>query len=314
VIGRGAHEGEAEGDVDRLGEGERLCRDECLVVIHAERGIVTGPCLLREHRIRGKRAEGVDVFGAKPHHRRADNALVLVAESAAFAGVRVEPGDRQPRLANGETAPEIAGEDPRRLHDQLLVQRGRHLAERNVNGDRDCLQLRTGEHHHGPPRRPGPGGRQRAEEFRVAGMAEAGVVERLLVDRVGDHRRRGARADIADRPCDRLDHRRGGDPVDHPRRRPDGGVETNHRQRRRERRLCLPGQDCAEGHVQSEAARPLRQHVDIGKNVESRQAQFLPAHPSGKRHVGTDSTRFAHGQGKRQSHRQTPTTRITEIG
>ena len=40
VVGRGAHEGQAERDVDRFVEGERLDRDQRLIVIHAERGVV----------------------------------------------------------------------------------------------------------------------------------------------------------------------------------------------------------------------------------------------------------------------------------
>ena len=43
MVGRGADEGEAERDVDRLGEGEGLGRDQRLVVIHADRRVVAGP-------------------------------------------------------------------------------------------------------------------------------------------------------------------------------------------------------------------------------------------------------------------------------
>ena len=42
VVGRGAHEGQAEGDVDAVVEGDGLDRDQRLVVIHGERGVVAG--------------------------------------------------------------------------------------------------------------------------------------------------------------------------------------------------------------------------------------------------------------------------------
>ena len=47
VIGRGAHERQAQGDVHRGIEGERLDRDERLIMVHADCDIVTGrapPC------------------------------------------------------------------------------------------------------------------------------------------------------------------------------------------------------------------------------------------------------------------------------
>ena len=50
--------------------------------------------------------------------------------------------------------------------------------------------------------------RQLGEELGVAGMAEAGGVERLLLDRVGDERRGAAGADQRDAGADRRDHRR----------------------------------------------------------------------------------------------------------
>ena len=43
VIGRGAHDRQAQRDVDALVEMERLQRDQRLIVIHAERGVVVAP-------------------------------------------------------------------------------------------------------------------------------------------------------------------------------------------------------------------------------------------------------------------------------
>ena len=79
--------------------------------------------------------------------------------------------------------------------------------KRDVNGHRHHQQVRAGKQHHrlvvaasGPPR-------QFAKKLGVAGMGEAGVVERLLVDRIGNDTRRGSAHRVADGALDRRDHR-----------------------------------------------------------------------------------------------------------
>ena len=139
---------------------------------------------------------------------RRDDRPVLEAERAALAGVRIEPGDGEPGTGDGEAAPEVVRDDPRGLDDQLLAEHVRHVAERHVDGDRDRPQLGSGEHHHRSRRYAGPGRGQRAEELGVAGMPEAGGVERLLADRIGHHGRGVARPDVADGAGDGLDDRR----------------------------------------------------------------------------------------------------------
>ena len=62
VIGRGADERQAERDIDGAVEGERLHRDQRLIVEHAERDIIAGPRLRMKKRVGGKRSEGVDAF------------------------------------------------------------------------------------------------------------------------------------------------------------------------------------------------------------------------------------------------------------
>src|SRR6185312_7542565 len=57
VIGRGADEGEAERDVDAAVEIDRLDRDERLVVIHAEHGVVALARRRMEQRVGGKGAD-----------------------------------------------------------------------------------------------------------------------------------------------------------------------------------------------------------------------------------------------------------------
>ena len=74
VIGRGAHERQAERDVDAVVEGERLDRDQRLIVIHAERHVVGraraphGTCVSA-----GQRPARVDALGLQPRDGRRDD-------------------------------------------------------------------------------------------------------------------------------------------------------------------------------------------------------------------------------------------------
>ena len=63
VIGRGAHERKPERDVDGVVEGERLDRDQRLVVIHRERDVVARARRLVEHAVGRQRPARVDAFG-----------------------------------------------------------------------------------------------------------------------------------------------------------------------------------------------------------------------------------------------------------
>ena len=69
VVGRGAHERQAERDVDRMVEGQRLDRDQRLVVIHAERGVVGRARRRVEHGVGRQRPARVDAVGAQPLDR-----------------------------------------------------------------------------------------------------------------------------------------------------------------------------------------------------------------------------------------------------
>ena len=53
VVGRGAHERQPQRDVDAALEGERLERDQGLVVIHGDDGIVAAPGLGVKQRVGG---------------------------------------------------------------------------------------------------------------------------------------------------------------------------------------------------------------------------------------------------------------------
>ena len=57
-----------------------------------------------EHRVGRVRAGDPPALGGKRGDRRLDDLDFLASELAAFAGMRIEAGDREPRLGNAEVA------------------------------------------------------------------------------------------------------------------------------------------------------------------------------------------------------------------
>ena len=55
----------------------------------------------------------------QPRDRRLRRCRVLLAERAVFAGVRIEPGDREARPRNAEAARQIVRNDAAGLEDQI---------------------------------------------------------------------------------------------------------------------------------------------------------------------------------------------------
>ncbi len=120
MVGRGAHEGQAERDVDAMVEGQGLDRDQRLVVIHAERHVVgraRAPAWNMVSAGSGPRA-------SMPSARRrsiagAHDRQIFLAERAVLAGMRVEAGDREPRTRDAEARRQIARHDAAGLDDEV---------------------------------------------------------------------------------------------------------------------------------------------------------------------------------------------------
>ena len=103
VIRRGADERQSQRDVDGVLEGDRLDRDQRLVVIHADRAVIGLARRGVEHGVGRQRSPDVDAFAAQRFDRRRDDFDVLGAERAVFAGMRIEAGYRKPRMGEAET-------------------------------------------------------------------------------------------------------------------------------------------------------------------------------------------------------------------
>jgi hypothetical protein len=112
--------------------------------------------------------------------------------------MRVEPSDREARGLDAEASPQLARDHLAGAHDQLRRERRRNGGERDVNGDRDDLQVGPGEHHHRLGCDPEHLPREGAQELRMAGEGKTGILQGLLLDRTGHHCARRAVADQLD--------------------------------------------------------------------------------------------------------------------
>ena len=84
-----------------------------------KRGIVARARRVVEQRVGGQRPARIDAVGFEPRDGGRNDRAVLFAERAVFAGVRIEPGDGEPRPRNAETAGEIARHDASGLDHEL---------------------------------------------------------------------------------------------------------------------------------------------------------------------------------------------------
>ena len=124
--------------------------------------------------------------------------------------------------SNAKASAHVAVDDARRRHDRPRDQRRGDVGERDMDRHRHNREQRRPDHHDGR-RLAAPGRGEFAQEFGMAGMDEAGVVQRLFGDRVGDDCARGSAAHIVHGAFDRFQHGRrvgGIGPARPPRRAP----------------------------------------------------------------------------------------------
>src|SRR6516162_6671444 len=95
-------------------EVDRLDRDQCLIMIHAERRIVRSARLGMKHRVSRYWAARLYPCGAQLGHGRLDDFDLFAPQTAAFAGMRVEPGDGEGRSRDSKVPPQRrVGDAPR---------------------------------------------------------------------------------------------------------------------------------------------------------------------------------------------------------
>jgi len=231
VIGRSAHERQAERDVDAVIEGERLDRDQRLVVIHTQGNVVAGARASMEQRVGGQRADRVDAFGAQRRDRGGDDVAIFLAERTVLAGVRVQARDGETRFGDAETFDEVARGDAAGFDDQILAQAADDILERQMDGHRHNGQFGRPQQH---DRMRGAAGRflgEPGEEFGMARLGETGAIKDVLGDGIGDHGGGAPGDDVGDGAADRRDRRRRAGVVGCTGPGADLDVERRHRQR-----------------------------------------------------------------------------------
>src|SRR5207237_9816600 len=143
---------------------------------------------------------------------------------------------------------------------------------------------------------------QRAEIFGMAGVTDPGTVQRLLVDRVRDDRRRSARLHLGDSAVDGADDEPCIGRAWSPRLGEAFAADWQNRQRvgkylgRVSRRRDRPYR-----YRPTKPRRQSREPVRIVDHIKQRYAVTAPQ-PGLQRDLAADPGRLAHRQGERQGH------------
>ena len=169
----------ADRDAERVAPAFQLDRDVALVVVHGDVGVEFA---FLQQKIGAPRPGGGDAFGVRPGNRRRRDLGVFIAEKSAFAGMRVDAADRDPRLLDTEPAQGSIGRAQRAQH-LLRRQAVEGLAQADMERRVDDSQARANQH---KKHVVGVGPGRLGEQLRIAGERDAGLGNRGLVVRPGD--------------------------------------------------------------------------------------------------------------------------------
>jgi hypothetical protein len=261
VIDARAHEGEAPRDVHRVAPVEELARDRRLVVEHRDDARVRARLRLPERGLRRLRADERQAarrerfLGSERRHARGHHTVLLVAEEAVLAGVRVEAAHRDRSAARHAEANEGLGEVTRGTRDAGGGDRVGHGANGEVRRDERDREARPEEHH---------------RHVVVGELRAAREVFRLTDERVARHRDR------------RLRHRRrddgGGAAREH---RIDRRIERRERDAPRLRVIRVPAHDGRRAATHVHQLHAMRQTVrgetlrEIGRIAEQERRRCI---------------------------------------
>src|SRR5262245_20243645 len=114
VIRAGPHERKAERDVHAPRQAEILDGDEALVVVLRDHDVEAAHASLHEDGVSRPWPARIDGFALRRPDCGSDDALLLVAEHAAFAGMRIDTGHGDARVRDPKCPRAIVGETDRR--------------------------------------------------------------------------------------------------------------------------------------------------------------------------------------------------------
>ena len=205
VVRRGAHVRQAGGEVDAVLEGERLEGREPLVVVHRQRGVEILEMIEAEEAVGGEGTEGEDALVGGLLDGGDDDVLLLGAEQAAVAAVRVEAEHGDARLVHHEVLLEGLVDQAQLAQDALFGDLRGDVLEGNVARDDGQAQA-VADHEHQRIR----GAEGVLDVFGVAREAEAFERHGLLVDGARDEHVHEAGLEVGDGALERQDGAFGG--------------------------------------------------------------------------------------------------------
>ena len=144
--------------------------------------------------------------------------------------------------------------------------------------------------------------RKLGEILGVSGLGEAGAVEHVLGDRIGDDRAGGAGADVGHGAVDGGERRRRARLIRSARLGADRHADVDNGQRGREGRPCRRRLDHRDGQIGRDRLGAPRDEFRIGEQIEGSKLELGAPAPRGDRDVGSDSGRLAERQRQRPWH------------
>ncbi len=182
MVDRGAHDRQAQRDIDGRTEALVLEYRQSLIVVHRQHRVAVLEMLRREQRIGRQRSDQVDTFLAQQGQRRFDDLDFLAPQMTAFTRMGVEPANQNARLGDAELVDQVGMQDARDPAQALGGYRRRDILEWQVSGHQRHAQAARGEHH---DHLLGMG--QLGEKFGMPGKRDPGLVDHAFVNRSGDH-------------------------------------------------------------------------------------------------------------------------------
>src|SRR5579859_1234821 len=148
-------------------------------MVYAKRCVIARAHRLRKERVGWIRAGGVDPQAGEGLHGGGDNLNLFTSNAAAFAGVGVEAGHRQPWLLDPEIASQRVSRHQTGIDDRLKAQHRRDLGEWGVDGHQGDTKVPSYQHHDRPTGAfEAFVGGEFAKELGVTWKLETGFVER----------------------------------------------------------------------------------------------------------------------------------------
>ena len=148
MVGRGPHDGQPQGDIHAAGKIQGLNWDQGLIMVHAQSCVIAGARFWVKQRICGMGSGDGQPGVLQLATQGVIWSISSSANLTAFAGMWIEPGDADARFCNAKIMAQGLMQDVSGAVKQLFGDRLRHIADWDMNGERDDRKRRASQHHH----------------------------------------------------------------------------------------------------------------------------------------------------------------------